>query len=385
MAKATTALVDRALRSVAHAAGEGIYLAQTAWRNHLFSEKYRRRIAQEHGRCCAGYAPPHEALEAARRFLASNFHGYSDLRWHELYWRVSGMVDSAYIPEDIFYREIEPALNAMDYVHVLTDKNECYNAPVAPYLPEPVVHVIRGELYRPGFVRIGENEIDTLLATSRDEFIVKPSTEHGGGRSLRMMDGPSAADFLRKELRERHCGRCTDWTVQRRFEQCAAMAQFNPSSVNTYRVMTLRIDCDIQCISGLLRMGRSGMRVDNHAAGGVICGIDGGRLRGRGIDRDYRIYAAHPDNGTPLDGEPPAYEEAVELCRELHRTMPWFDLISWDVAIDARQQPRIIEFNLQSQSIEIHQLTNGPLFGPEGSALLAAVLRRMTQAGQERR
>ena len=381
MTKATTALVENALRSLVHATGEGIRGAQAAWRNRVLSEKYRRKISREHERCCAGYVPPADPVEAARHFLASNFQGYSDLRWHDLYWFITGMMDAAYIPDDIFYLQIEPALNAMDYVHVLTDKNECYNSPVAPYLPEPVLHLVRGELYKPGFARIAETDMENMFGKSRDEFIVKPSTEHGGGRSLRILDGPSAVAFLKKARRDRSCGSYTDWTVQRRFEQCGEMARFNASSVNTYRIMTFRFEHEIKCLSSILRMGRNGMRVDNHAAGGIICGIEAGRLRGRGLDRDYRVYSVHPDSGTPLNGDPPTYAEATELCGTLHRTMPWFDLVSWDVAVDARHQPRIIEFNVQSQSIEIHQLTNGPLFGPEGSAPLAAMLRRLSERG----
>jgi hypothetical protein len=68
---------------------------------------------------------------------------------------------------------------------------------------------------------------------------------------------------------------------------------------------------------------------------------------------------------------------AVGLCRKLHESFPWFDLISWDVAIDAHHEPRIIEFNVANQGLYSYQMTNGPIFGSEGSAALSAVLRRL--------
>lgn len=119
------------------------------------------------------------------------------------------------------------------------------------------------------------------------------------------------------------------------------------------------------------------MRVDNYTMGGIAAGIENGRLRGRGLVRDWYFLDVHPDSAVPFTGELPAYHEALELCRKLQRSLPWFDLVSWDVAVDAKHQPRIIEFNVASQGIETHQLNNGPLFGPEGGTTLSLLLKRL--------
>ena len=71
----------------------------------------------------------------------------------------------------------------------------------------------------------------------------------------------------------------------------------------------------------------------------------------------------------------------VESCTE---SFPWFDLISWDVAIDAHDEPRIIEFNVANQELYFHQMTNNPVFGSEGSAVLSAVLRRLPARSRTR-
>ena len=374
---APRAVIDHALRSAAHGAGEALRTAQGAWRRHVFSQRYRSEITTLHKSCCSGYVPPLNSAQMARRFLADSFDGYSDLRWHEVYWCVTGMVDSAYIPDDLFYLKIEPALNAMPYVDVLTDKNGCYNLPVAPHLPEPVLHLVRGDLYRPGFVPVAEDGIDGILGDSSEKFIVKPSTEHGGGRSLQLMDGPTAASFLKDVLRD---GPRDDanWLVQRRLEQCAELAHFNPPSVNCYRIMTMRVDGEAACIMSYLRVGGSGMPVDNFQSGGLACSIEHGKLRGWGVDRDCRFHRTHPANGIPIGGELPAYGDAIALCQTLHRSLPWFDLVAWDIAIDRQHRPRIIEFNVQSLGIRAFQMAGGPLFGPEGSAALAAMFGRLT-------
>jgi Sugar-transfer associated ATP-grasp len=375
-------LAGRTVRATARAAGEAVRNAQRAWQRHVVTESCRNEIIEMQRNCCSGYAPPLDALQEARRFLARNFRGYSDTRWHEFYWCMTGLVDPAYIPTDIFFLRIEPTLNAMDYVEVLTDKNGCYDLPIARYLPEPVLHLVRGDLFLPGFTRIADGELDRVLGTSGEEFVVKPSTEHGGGRSLSVMDGPTTASFLRDVIRDRRTRGSADWVVQRRLEQCAELAHFNPSSVNCYRITMMRLDSDVVPIASFFRIGGKGAKVDNFNWGGIACGITGGRLKGWGVDRLFRIHKAQPDSGIAIAGELPAYDDAVELCRKLHHSLPWFDLISWDVAIDARYQPRIIEFNVQDQGVQAHQVLNGPLFGSEGSAALSHALRKLTRANQ---
>jgi len=376
------AVLDRSFRAVARATGKALDSAQRAWREHLFYSTLGRAVAEAHQRCCAGYLPPPAAVESARNFLSRNFAGYSDLRWHELYWCVTGVMEATYIPDDIFNIRIEPALNAMRYIDVLTDKNGCYNLPVAPYLPEPVLHLVRGDLYLPGFLPAAESDLDRVLGASDEEFIVKPSTEHGGGRNVLSVDGPSAAAFLKELLRDKQSRKSANWLVQRRIVQCAELANFNVTSVNCYRLLTMRIGDDIRKICSFLRIGGRGAKVDNFQSGGLACGIDSGRLKGWGFDKKCIRHQTHPDSGIPITGELPAYRDAVELCQTLHRTLPWFDLISWDMAIDARHRPRLIEFNAQSQGIQSLQLTNGPLFGSEGSAPLSAMLRKMADAAR---
>jgi hypothetical protein len=63
----------------------------------------------------------------------------------------------------------------------------------------------------------------------------------------------------------------------------------------------------------------------------------------------------------------------------LHRILPWFDLVSWDVVIDADHEPWILEYNTAAQDIFFQQMSNGPFFGNEGSATLNDMLRRLSK------
>jgi Sugar-transfer associated ATP-grasp len=120
------------------------------------------------------------------------------------------------------------------------------------------------------------------------------------------------------------------------------------------------------------------MIVDNQMAGGLAAGIADNHLRGRAMDRAFHFHEAHPDSGVAFTGDLPAYGEALALCLTLHQIVPWFDLISWDVAIDERYRPIIIEFNVSDQELDFHQLNNGPLFGPIDGPILSMLFRRLS-------
>ncbi len=59
----------------------------------------------------------------------------------------------------------------------------------------------------------------------------------------------------------------------------------------------------------------------------------------------------------------PSYVEACNLAVSLHRSLPAFGMVSWDVAIGTEGSPVLIEANLRYQEIIFLQLNNGPLFG----------------------
>jgi putative polysaccharide biosynthesis protein len=365
-------------RRAGRAAGRALFTARNEWRRRLWANECRRRISEKHRYWCSDFTAPATDLEQVRSFLTANFDGYSDTRWHEVCWRITGRVDPAFIPYDVFYLKIEPRLNLKDYQLVLTDKNAQYlNSMLTPHLPEPVLHLAAGDFYLPSFLRVGHEDLKGILDGTSEQFVVKPAIEHGGGLNLQIMNGEATIAFLRDFVARSQRRTHANWVVQRRLRQCDEMARFNASSVNTFRIMTMRLGQEVVYLSSVLRVGRAGMLVDNQMAGGLAAGIAGNRLRGRAMDRDFYFHERHPDSGVSFTGELPAYDEALALCQNLHQATPWFDLISWDVAIDERYRPKIIEFNVSDQELDFHQLNNGPLFGAVDGPILSALFRRL--------
>ena len=143
-----------------------------------------------------------------------------------------------------------------------------------------------------------------------------------------------------------------DFIFQPVVENHADIKAFNPSSLNTLRIVTCRTRSGALELwdPGMLRIGRAGAAVDNFAKGGIGVGIgEDGRLMRFGYthDREWRYskMEEHPDSHIPFLGrEIPFYREAAGLAMSAHRLFPSLRTVGWDVAVTP-DGPVLIEGN----------------------------------------
>lgn len=75
------------------------------------------------------------------------------------------------------------------------------------------------------------------------------------------------------------------WICQSVVHQSAKTAQFNKSSLNTFRINTLFLNGKVSVVNIMFRHGREGAIVDNGGAGGICCGVDAeGQFTGLAFD-----------------------------------------------------------------------------------------------------
>lgn len=55
--------------------------------------------------------------------------------------------------------------------------------------------------------------------------------------------------------------------------------------------------------------------------------------------------------------------------------VPYFRMVSWDIAIDEMGEAHMLEANFAKGSVNFHQLSNGPLFGEDTKAILDEVFK----------
>lgn len=311
-------------------------------------------------------------VAASRAFLERHFPRHTDLSWHIAYASVNGIRRGEYIPENVFYHRVEPAINPRAAAETFSDKNMYDLLFPTAKLPPTVGRIVHGRPFSGEYAGLGYAGLLEALQRAGCDLVVKPSVETGGGRNVSVVPGDEVAGWTATELGRIIAGE-ENLLFQELVQQHAALAAFHPASLNTLRIVTFRPRARTVVVSAVLRMGVNNARVDNQAAGGISCGIDeAGQLRRFAYDKYFQRYSAHPSTGRAFEGfELPSYAEACDLGIALHERLPLFGMISWDIAIDSAGSPVLIEANLKWQEINFHQVNNGPLFGRYTAEMLS--------------
>lgn len=158
----------------------------------------------------------------------------------------------------------------------------------------------------------------------------------------------SIEQLVRKWLSEGEDLLLEELVVQSHF-----MSEFNPSSVNTIRVISFLTKSGIITPYAFFKTGKAGSFVDNGGAGGILIGIDSktGELITDGIDEKRNIYVAHPDTGKRYKGAIlPDWSQAIDLCKKMALELPSVKMVGWDLA-HTEKGWILIEANERSQIV----------------------------------
>jgi len=307
----------------------------------------------------------------SKEFLHKNFKGYQDISYHTFYPSLNGIRDYRYIPEDIFHGIIEKRLNKLEFADAYSDKN-LYERVLKEYKgPKTAFRVIKGLFYDEDYNLTNPNEIKKILDPD-ETFILKPAIDSGGGINIVFDQIDNLIKHLEKIIDNSENLKNENFIVQHLLEQHKQISDFHSDSINTFRVMTLRIDEKIFPVCSVLRMGSNGSKIDNISGGGVTCTINSDGLLGDfAYDLHFEKVSAHPMSGKKFKGEKISmFPEVLKLTEHLHKQLPYFDLISWDMSIGKDGDPYLIELNLSLQECNGLQAMDGPLFKEHTDAVI---------------
>lgn len=110
--------------------------------------------------------------------------------WHKAYIATNGIEDVRYIPEDIFYKKIEPRLNRYDLYRSYSDKN-IYDKNFSEFkMAKTICRNMNGENYDSEYNIITFRKSVELVAefAQNNKIVLKPSIETGGGRNVEVID-----------------------------------------------------------------------------------------------------------------------------------------------------------------------------------------------------
>jgi hypothetical protein len=309
-------------------------------------------------------------LEARHKQLWKKY-GRINNCWLKTYMAISGITDYRYVPEDIYYNEIEPRLNDSAFSKVFTDKSYYHKMIPAEILPRVIIRSVSGILYDEHYRKIKKtgNDEERVL-NGNNKFVIKPSIEGGGGYEVRVVEfigdkikiTPSLNGV--NDINNLFSYYKRDFIIQEFIEQHSFFRQFNPDSLNTIRILTYRSlgDERIKILHKILRIGRPGSVVDNQASGGIACGIrEDGNLNGFGIDKYGRKY--NEINSISISGLVPGIKEVCRVAEKIAELYLRSRLLGMDFAYTNTGKVFLIEVNDSSNEINFYQMNNGPLFG----------------------
>lgn len=292
-----------------------------------------------------------------------------DIAYHRYYAGISGKADPRYIPDDLHICYIDPHFNNREKHIGVCDKNYFDIWFENAVRPKTICRMINGILYDGDYRLIDKTAMIELLFNAK-EFVIKPSLDTMGGDNIRFIKNKDKPQ-IEKELDELPGKDIIFQEVVRQHEE---LNRIHKDSVNTLRIMTLLFKGEVHVVQSILRMGVGSARVDNALAGGIYCGIaPDGSLKKPAYDFYGKRYDRHPQ-GFEFDGFViPGYQAACEMVVREAEKMANFRLISWDIAINEKAEPVLVEANLQAGGVGVLQAVNGPLFGELTDEVLAEV------------
>lgn len=305
----------------------------------------------------------------------------TDSEWEEasLYWRTLGYpvkrdyfevfkaenyYDKKFLPEDIYVASILPALNPRVDSFAFVNKGlyDLFFKEI-PH-PECFVKNIAGIYWRKESM-LTMDEVCTFLVREAPEFIIKPSVNTCGGVGVKKIDLTMMKEVERKLYIKNILQQYdSDFVIQKIVDQHRETAQFNPESLNTFRICSLFLNGKLSILTRLLRCGQNGSVVDNGTAGGIMIPVSpDGRLAKYGIDHHFKKYEKS-SNGIIFEGICiQDYPKLEQFIAKYYCFFPTCHLVAWDLAIDKEGNPLMVEVNLVGPGITEEQIVIGPFLG----------------------
>lgn len=228
-----------------------------------------------------------------------------------------------------------------------------------PKIPWPKVYLrrINKKYYNDEMEEINHGQAVALLR-SQNSYVIKPATATGGGKGVKVIDNLLSQEEISRLFEDYD----VDFVVQALILQNEELSRFNPTSVNTCRITTIKIGSK-QSFSAIFKVGRKNSRVDNWNSS-VLIGVDGqGHLDDHGYDVNLnRIEKS--DVGVPFAGNViPNFKEMVELTQKYHELYhPNLSVVGWDITLEKNGDIIVIETNLDFPGILGEQVCSGTFF-----------------------
>lgn len=281
----------------------------------------------------------------------------------DVYSQCSGIESDKYIPTDLYYFYIIPYLNNLKQAPAIFDKNNYDIIFQGVNMPKCIIKKQNGYIYRERteYKNLITYDQAVNILKTHSEFIIKPSIDSGCGKGVMRVKCEGLHDNQLKELLEDYTA---DFIVQEIVQQHEILNRLNKTSLNTMRIVTYRRGFnDFVHLGTVLRFGREGTYLDNACAGGRNLRILSNGKADRIVRSSRTFKQENLDDIFGVDELViPNYDKVLDFCYQLHARVPYLNFCGWDITIDCKGKPLLIELN-NYPDCELIQTNCGPLFG----------------------
>lgn len=291
--------------------------------------------------------------------------------WLRFHVNLTGILDHRFCPEDVYFAVVERILNDCSSPgHDVEDKNSFEHYIPRGSAPVTVLRYVRGLLFNADDSVLKPGDVDAMLKENVGPLVGKPCIASSGGNGVELFEyrlgqySSSSGMLLSANFMQRAS---SSYIVQKKIVQDVFSSGFNPASVNTCRMITLRCpwDGEIVVLKTMMRLGVSTAVVDNMMKGGLCVNIGSNGAFGRfAFDYDGLRYEEHPVSHMRFDGVVhPYYSRMTERAKEIARHITNRNVLSFDLVPRADGSICVVEINATGQGITQLQFDHGGLFG----------------------
>lgn len=258
--------------------------------------------------------------------------------------------DSRFITQDLQYPYLYNAINPVAERKALSNKG-MYSIYFRE-MPQPktIITCIAGTYFNAERKIINNSEAEKIVR-SHERCIVKPILETKQGKNIKIFctqSDDTSALFSDKK---------GNFIVQEIQGQSALTSQFNPASLNTFRVTTIFLNGVVSTSNVCFKFARNGVQIDNLGHGGLIMGVEeDGHFHDFGVDKDYQKVFTYQEGKKISDIYIPEVSKTIDFAKKYHPIyFPTLTLVGWDIALNSDNQPILIEANLITPGIQAEQ------------------------------
>lgn len=273
-------------------------------------------------------------------------------------YSISGIDNIDYVPEEIFEGVIEQKLNANapEFLQHKSFYNRIF--PNANFIDD-YFHKIGGIYFDHQHVKIDDKKLDVIINTLCYPVILKKSIDTAGGRDVHFVNN--------KEELNAALNMYDDAVIQPILKPHSYFKKFHDFGLNTIRVCLYRSvkTGEVHILNTTLRMGRDG-NLDNETQGGLVCNLkEDGQLNEYVVDKYGHKLLEHPNSKIIFAtcDKIPAYNELKKTALAVTESIPYAKIISLDIAMNEIGEWKLIEVNLEFQTIRFAQYAGHPFFG----------------------